>query len=114
MAHVLKVDSEGKPFNSMKMIVCKTEEEAKDMYARKKEGLLNPQEKTEDAVWGQTSGVHDAFGHTFIGRKDNILYEIVLYEGAGPASNEDLARMHQQYLAERRELDSLIGRIMKW
>lgn len=113
MAQVLRIDSEGKPFSSMNMIVCKTAEEAEEVFSDKRENLKNPKELAENAVWGERFLVHDAFGHTFIGRRDNLVFEIILYEGAGPASTEDLTRMHQKYLSEKRELDILISRIMK-
>lgn len=113
MAQVLKVESEGKPFSSMRVIVCKTDEEAEEIFHTKGEGLLDPRPMSDHAVWGNRAGLIDAFAHTFIGRKGNLVFEIVLYEGAGMASKEELARMHQQYLSERRELDTLIERIMR-
>lgn len=113
MAQVFNVESEGKPFNSMRMIVCRTDEEAEEIFRKKKDGLWQPRQVSENSVWGNRQGVSDAFAHTYIGRKDNLVFEIVLYEGAGMASKEELARMHQQYLAERRELDTLIERIMR-
>lgn len=114
MAQILKVDREGKPFTSMQIAVCKTDEEARDFFGQKKAKLLNPKSKTEDDVWGQAEGACDAFAHTFLGRKENLVFEILLFEGAGPGTTEDLNRMHQQYLAQKRELDSLIARLMKW
>jgi len=114
MAQVLKVDNEGKPFDSMKIYACRSDEETDELFAEKKDRLLNVKPVADNGAWGDAPNVCDAFGHTFVGRKDNLVFEIVLHEGAGPATTEDLHRMHQQYLSEKRELDSLIGRIMKW
>lgn len=114
MAQVLKVDSEGKPFHSMKIYVCKSDEDAREVFDEKKGRIMKPESRTDRDVWGEIPGVSDAFGHTFVGMNGNLVYEFVLYEGAGPATKEDLHRMHQQYVAEKRELDSLIARIMRW
>lgn len=114
MAQVLRVDTEGKPFNSMKIFVCKSDGEAEEIFSQKKERLLKPEVQADNAVWGEAPGAKDAFAHTFVGRKENLVYEIVLYEGAEPSSREDLTRMHQMYLEHRRELDSLVARIMKF
>ncbi len=41
MAQILRIDSEGKPFSSMNMIVCKTAEEAEEVFSDKRENLKN-------------------------------------------------------------------------
>ena len=67
-------DSEGKPFHSMKIYVCKSDEEAKEVFDEKKSRIMKPESKTDSDVWGEISGVSDAFGDTFVRRKENLVY----------------------------------------
>lgn len=109
---VLEVDKNTMPFSDMHLFVCSSDNEAKDLFSGKKAGMYERREKSEDAVWGELPCC-DAFMHTFLGRKDNLVIEITLVESAGIMTNEQRDSGHKEYLKQKRKLNSLVRKIME-